>query len=100
MRYRGCSNSVVWILTNSRRRAMIHLMELGVKETGIPVDPMRQVPQRAIVVSGTDWVPQVRGFRWTDGDWVLADAEDEDLAEKLFQLHLSGAPQNPPLRWL
>ena len=99
MRYRGSTNNAVWILTTTRQRAVYHMTQLGVRETGIPVDPARQVPQRAICVIG-DWIRQVRGYRWNDGDWVLADADDEELEEKLFQLQLIGAPVNPPLRWL
>lgn len=101
MRYQGSTfNNTVWILTTTRQRAVYHMMRLGVRETGIPVDPARQVPQRAICVIGRDWHPQVRGYRWSDGDWVLADAEDAELAEKLFQLQMIGAPEHPPLRWL
>lgn len=100
MRYRGSVDSVVWILTHQRHRAVFHMNALGVRETGIPVDPGRRVPIRAIVISGSDWHRQIRGYRWNDGDWILADAEDDSLERKLFELQLAGAPQHPPLRWL
>lgn len=100
MRYRGSVDTVVWILTNEHRRAVYHMNALGVRETGIPVYPGRRVPVRAIVVSGPEWYRQIRGYRWNDGDWVLADADDENLERKLLELHMAGAPKCPPLRWL
>lgn len=99
MRYRGSMNSVVWILTETRQRATFHMVGMGIRDTGIPVTD-RGWHQRAIVISGNNWTRQIRGRRWSDGDWVLADAGDRDLDEKLFQLHVQGAPKDPPLRWL
>lgn len=96
MRYTGSLNTVVWILTESHQRAMFHMNSLGIRETGTYAGDT----QRAIVVAGSHWNDRLRGRMWCDGDWVLADEEDEDLDEKLFQLRLSGAPKHPPLRWL